>query len=303
MSRTLAQEYIVVVGPRGTGKSRVVDAVVADTPGVLRLSTWASPNRLSTRFSAALGENLVREFPERTANVILKRSVSACGVCVIATHASSGRPTGCRRSLPKCTAARRDRRWCTASRRWHQGASTPTSKLVPRHSRAERCRRRVRLCRSDGCATARSCGSTISRPTKPISLFSTTSVASRFDSASTPTTPISTSACVAAWFEFDRHATRRARASRQSARSCAGLRSLDERVDALISEQLDASNTKCSASLFEQEVRRRAVPIFSGWWRRSCRTPERAVSAETLDGDLKIHGAWPRRVLKEVSTR
>jgi hypothetical protein len=63
------QDYIVVVGPRGAGKSRVVDAVVANRPGVLPVDLGESQSVVEAIFSS-LGENLVSDFPERSANVL-----------------------------------------------------------------------------------------------------------------------------------------------------------------------------------------------------------------------------------------
>jgi energy-coupling factor transporter ATP-binding protein EcfA2 len=64
-----SQEYIVVIGPRGVGKSRVVDAVVADRPGVLLVDVGESQSVVDAIFSS-LGENLVSDFPERSTNVL-----------------------------------------------------------------------------------------------------------------------------------------------------------------------------------------------------------------------------------------
>lgn len=68
------QAYFVVVGPRGCGKSRCVDTVVADRPGVLRVNLGGRFESHSAVYRAilkSLGENLVKEFADDSAEVLV----------------------------------------------------------------------------------------------------------------------------------------------------------------------------------------------------------------------------------------
>jgi hypothetical protein len=272
-----SQDYIVVVGPRGVGKSRVVDAVVADRPGVLLVDLGESQSVVDAIFSA-LGENLVSDFPERSANVL--------------------------KDLFQRVAVRH-RRMHPAEPDWvptlvvevHSGkdgqAMVYSVATVAKSLNTDKRCCRVILVLGDVDAAFGLPSDGFRQTLVWIDDFTSDEanqffdnvcclpLRQRFDANNTDLND----RLRRRWFEFV--GTRPAAlefVANQLAR--VPIASLDERVDALISEQMTQA-TRVLGKLFEQEGSPSGAD-FQRLVETMLQEPDRAVSAETLNGDLKI---------------